>query len=89
MATDAQALEAYRQLRPYYSGLDSAELASLDDGIEAGEPQLALSWLIAATNEPGVSVPQSELLDAFALLSDDDKEEYRGLLDSPNVTKAA
>ena len=81
MASDRQASAAYRRLRPYCDSLPEDQIQSLDDGFDAGEPYYALSWLIADILENGVNVPKDTLLDAYALLNDEDKEEYSSLIE--------
>lgn len=80
MATDQQAAEAYRRLREHCASLPAGRLQSLDDGLDAGEPYLALSWLIADVLENHIDVPRETLLSAYALLDDADKEEYADML---------
>ena len=80
MATDQQAAEAYRRLRERCASLPADRLQSLDDGLDAGEPYLALSWLIADVLENHIDVPRETLLSAYALLDDADKEEYADML---------
>ena len=80
MATDQQAAEAYRRLREHCASLPADRLQSLDDGLDAGEPYLALSWLIADVLENHIDVPSETLLSAYALLDDADKEEYADML---------
>ncbi len=86
MAPDRQVAAAYRQLRPYCDSLPDGQVQSLDDGFNAGEPYYSLSWLIADILENNIAVPQDVLLDAYALLDDEDKEEYAGLIEKRSDT---
>lgn len=81
MATDQQTTAAYRRLSPYCDSLPDSQTQSLDDGLDAEEPYYALSWLIADILENDVTVPNSILLDSYALLDDEDKEEYASLIE--------
>ncbi len=86
MAPDRQVAAAYRQLRPYCDSLPDGQVQSLDDGFNAGEPYYSLSWLIADILENNIAVPQDVLLDAYALLDDEDKEEYASLIEKRSDT---
>ena len=46
----------------------------------------AFGWLIADILENNIAVPQDVLLDAYALLDDEDKEEYAGLIEKRSDT---
>lgn len=83
MATDRECEAAYRRLRPYCDRGDISEdeLFVLDEGLAAGEQYYSLSFLISAILEIKVVVPDDVLLDAFNLLEDEDKEEYKPMLD--------
>lgn len=87
MAPDRQVAAAYRQLRPYCDSLPDGQVQSLDDGFNAGEPYYSLSWLIADILENNIAVPQDVLLDAYALLDDEDKEEYAGLIERDPIRR--
>ena len=80
MATEVEEQLAYEQLRPYANSLPESQIFALDEGLNAGESYLALSWLIADLLENNIDVPKELLLDAYNLLSNEDKEEYRELL---------
>lgn len=81
MATDTQCEAAYRRLRPYCDGAVAPdELESLDSGL-TDEPYYALSWLIADILGNHVDTPYDALLEAYALLDDEDKDEYLPMLE--------
>ena len=83
MATDQQAAQAFRRLRPYLAPvMDEWELTALDGGFEAGEPYFALSDAVASIPSYQVDVPRDVLAQAFSCLNEDDREEYADILKS-------
>lgn len=81
MATDQEAAQAFRRLRPYLAPvMDDWELTALDGGFEAGEPYFALSDAVASIPSYKVNVPRDVLLQAFSCLSEEDQEEYADIL---------
>ncbi|MCI1935074.1 MAG: hypothetical protein LKJ44_05130 [Bifidobacteriaceae bacterium] len=45
----------------------------------AGEPYIALTWLLQSI-ESSMRIPDADLLDAFSLLTSNDREEFKPLL---------
>ena len=81
MATDQQAAQAFRRLRPYLAPvMDEWELTALDGGFEAGEPYFALSYAVASIPSYQVDVPRDVLVQAFSCLNEDDRQEYADIL---------
>lgn len=81
MATDQQAAQAFRRLRPYLAPvMDEWELTALDGGVEAGEPYFALSDAVASIPAYQVDVPRDVLVQAFSCLNEDDRQEYADIL---------
>lgn len=82
MAEHQAITEAYGTLRGLCDGIIPEDrLNGDDDGFEAGERYYALSWLIADILEQNAEIPLDTLLDAYGLLEDADKDNYRTLFD--------
>lgn len=82
MAEDQQVTDATLALRPYLKPLlGTGEMQGCDDAIMAGEPIEALGWYFdTLTDQTARTIPYDTLMNAFALLEDEDKELYRHLL---------
>jgi hypothetical protein len=81
MATDAQAAAAYGRLKQYGSKVPSENVENFDIDVACGEEMQALSWFINDLLEYHADVPRDLLLESYALLPDEDKEEHKPLLD--------
>lgn len=82
MAESQAIAETYGTLRDLCDGLISEDcLNGNDDGFKAGERYYALSWLIADILEQNVEIPEDPLLNAYDLLEDTDKDNYKAMLD--------
>ena len=82
MAEHQAITEAYGTLRGLCNSvIPEDRLNGDDDGFEAGERCYALSWLIADILEQNADISQDMLLDAYSLLEETDKDNYRTLLD--------
>ena len=77
-----KARDAAAALLPYVSpAMSEQDMEGYTSPMSAGEPELALMWLLGYAGLPQGSVPRDIILDAVAALSDDDKDDYAYLLD--------
>ena len=75
---DSAAIET---LLPYAMPLmDKTQREGCEFPLRAGEPYLALLWLLSVLRVNGNDVPTNELAKAITLLDDEDKEEYASML---------
>ena len=81
MDSDSRARNAAVELLPYVSPvMTEKDLEGYKSPMSAGEPQLALMWLLGYAGLPEVSVPREIILNAIATLPDDDKDDYTYLI---------
>lgn len=68
-------------LLPYAMPLmDKTQREGCEFPLRAGEPYLALLWLLSVLRVNRNDVPTNELAKAITLLDDEDKEEYASML---------
>lgn len=82
MDSEQKARDAAAALLPYVSpAMSEQDMEGYTSPLSAGEPELALMWLLGYAGLPQAHAPRDIILNAVAALPDDDKDDYAYLLD--------